>query len=285
MISRDIYRNLGGIDPAMIEEAAPGRARNKRRSVWLSCGVAASLVLLMVALAFVLQGLQPAILTPPNDGEYTLPEGPYAAIGVSYDWGIYRDAQAVIDHADLIFSGRVRDISFAVLDSRTALPADETTPTYAKQLYTIYTVDVLHGYRGEIGQSVRVRVMGGMVGERVEEQLELMAAYDVPGYEYGIPVLTGYQKLQCCVGSAYLFALAAFESGDPTILNIDQSIYSLEYPTRKNTVGSNFNVYDTGKKDENGYPLISAKDILREIGWKEWHDFWEQWQRGDYSPR
>ncbi|MBQ7337669.1 MAG: hypothetical protein IJW40_12000 [Clostridia bacterium] len=284
MTQLDIYKSLGEIDPKIIIAAAPENNRNYRqRKRWIGVGTAAGFAVLVVVVMLMLQSLQPSVISRPSYEAPSLPEGPYVGVAVSSDWQVYRDAKSLIEYADLILAGRVTDIGFQILDTRTALPADEQTPTYAKMLYTIYTVEVLESYQGDATDVIHVRIMGGMVGERTEEQLTLMESEGISGDGRGIPILEDYQKVQCRIGESYLFVLAAFETGVPTILNIDQSIYSLTEPTKENAVGQNPADYYGKKRDEYGYPLISAKDIIVEFGKKEWKEFYEKWKEGAFS--
>ena len=66
-------------------------------------------------------------------------------------------------------------------------------------------------------------------------------------------------------------------------MNVDQSVFDLNDPTRKQTIGNNPNVYYSGSKDEYYRPLISAKDVMMEFGKKEWNAFNEKWEEGVYS--
>ena len=125
--------------------------------------------------------------------------------------------------------------------------------------------------------------MGGVVDYNIDTQLEVMEIGNAFGKENGIPILDNYYKVQCKIGNSYLFTLRQFETGYPTIMNVDQSVFDLNDPTRKQTIGNNPNVYYSGSKDEYNCPLISAKDVIMEFGKKEWNAFNEKWEQGVYS--
>lgn len=204
-----------------------------------------------------------------------IPSGPYAKR--TADWPIYQDAHELVDHADMVLIGRVKSIEFQVLDLTNALPISEETPDHAKELYTIYHMDVLTTYQGNVTNEISVRVMGGMVGYETDQQLAMMEDHHAFNRERGIPIWDQYSKVQCEVGKTYLFVLSQFETGLPTIVNLEQSVYDLEEPTRKNTIGENSAVYYSGNADEYGNPLISALDIVDSFGDECTKSFEKNW--------
>ena len=208
-------------------------------------------------------------------------DGPYSF--QSADWQIYKNAEELIDASDMVFVGRVVGIDFQALDSSTALPVSESTSDHARALYTVYSVEVITSYKGSPASVQKVRVMGGMVGYEVERQLAVMEEGKVFAREYGIPIWDRYQKTQCNIGESFLFALKQFESGYPTVINFEQAIFDLEDPTQKKSIGNSSKIYYSGKKDENGNPLISVKDVISEFGRSEWKAFNEKWSNGEFS--
>ena len=58
------------------------------------------------------------------------------------------------------------------------------------------------------------------------------------------------------------------------------SIYGLEEPTRKNTIGNNSKTYYKGSTDEYNKPLISAYDIVCVFG--EEKTFYDNYKNGKY---
>ena len=208
-------------------------------------------------------------------------EGPYARR--TADWKIYNNAEELISDADLIFIGKVTDIEFQVLDITNSLPVSESTPDYAKELYTIYSVDVITSYKGDTTNISKVRVMGGMVDYKVDEQLEIMNRGESFKRDLGIPIWDNFYKAQCNEDEYYLFVLCQFDTGYPTILNLEQAVYNLKWPTKKHTVGSNTNVYYSGDKDEYNNPLISAFDIISAFGTDYLETFYQNWSDGKYT--
>lgn len=207
-----------------------------------------------------------------------IPEDGYTKIFA--DWLIYGNAQEVIDSADLVFIAKVIDIEFQVLDSRNSLPVSDETPDVDRSLHTIYNIDIMETYKGNTTSVEQVRVMGGRVDYKVDEQIKIMTENKAYRYQAGIPIIENFYKTELNENGYYLFALRQSELGCPTVLNMDQSIYSLEEPTRKNTIGDNTKAYYNGSTDEYNYPLISAYDIVCEFG--EENTFYENYKAGKY---
>lgn len=213
----------------------------------------------------------------------SVPEGPYTRI--TADWSIYNDADNLIAASDMVFIGEITDIEFEVLDASNALPASEATPDYARTLYTLFNVNILETYKGDTTNVKQVRMMGGMVNYRVDEQLNIMDEGRAFKRELGIPVWEAFYKTQYQTNKCYLFVVRQYETGCPTIINLEQAIYGLDEPTRKNTLGNDNKVYYTGDTDEYNNPLISAYDIISEFGSTKANAFYEDWCAGKYSSQ
>ncbi len=281
MTSKDIYRELGGLDLDLIAKAAPDVVQKKpANKTWVKWASLAACLCVIITAVLVIYNPSPDVIIPPNFERVELPEGPYVI--TTSDWQLYSNAKDLINNADLVFIGKITDIDFQVLDSSNALPVSETTPNYARQLYTIYTVEISQTYKGDTTDITKIRVMGGAVDYNIDTQLEVMENGNAFGKENGIPILDNYYKAQCKIENSYLFTLRQFETGYPTIMNVDQSVFDLNEPTRKQTIGNNPNVYYSGSKDEYNCPLISAKDVIMEFGKKEWTSFNEKWEQGVY---
>lgn len=287
MTSRNIFDAMRSIDAQFILDAAPAEKAKKKNALrkrllkWGS--LAAGLVILLsIAAVWIMPDTSSDSPKQPDFPPYELPEGSYFTM--SSDWQVYNSAEELINSADLVLIGKITDIDFQVLDSSNALPVSDTTPEYFRQLYTVYTVDISQTYKGNPEAVSTIRVPGGMVDFAVERQLEVMEEGKAFSRENGIPILENYHKVQCSIGNSYLFVLRQFDTGAPTILNIDQSVFDLHDPARKQTIGNNPNIYHSGDKDEYNLPLISAKDVISEFGNAEWKEFNEKWAQGVYAP-
>lgn len=212
--------------------------------------------------------------------EMQFPEGHYTVMGA--DWPIYGSAKELTDFSDLVFAGEVTGIDFEILDS-SGEPYTESAPQYSRNLCTVYTVAVHTLYKGDAEKTVKVRVMGGMPGYREKEQLEAIKSAEAGIDSEMIPVMNNYPKVQCNIGEYYLFVLCQFETGCPTIVNVDQSIFQLKEPTKKNTIGFLNKDYYFGNKDAFGRPLISAEDVISCFGVDELMIFQKAFKNGEFS--
>lgn len=212
-----------------------------------------------------------------------LPDGPYVI--TSADWPIYSNAEILTDVADLVFIGRITGIEFQALDSTNALPITESTSDYARTLYTIYNVEILTTYKGVTTNDIKIRVMGGMVEYEIDYQLQVMEDGKTYARDNGIPIWDGYQKVQCEIGQSYLFILKQFDTGYPTIINLEQAVYNLDNPSQKRAIGNNDTEYYSGEKDEYNNPLISVNDIISVFGKDALNSFNEKWASGAYAAK
>ena len=207
---------------------------------------------------------------------------------LSGDWAIYDNAAELVEYANVVYIGEVSDISFEILDERDATPVNDSTPTEYREIYTVYEVNVIESYKGNKSGITKIRLMGGMENYHTETQMELMKQYHVHDENLGIPIWADTNKTKCEIGGKYLFILYEFETGYPTFVNLEQSVFALTDPTRKQTIGENATVYYTGERDERGLPLISPKDIISEFGAEAWESFsllYEEWKATDSAQK
>lgn len=160
------------------------------------------------------------------------------------DWPVYASADELIRSSDVIVLGDVTDISYQVLDTRTAEPAAEDTDEEYCMLYTIYEFNVKLSYKGNSSDNVKIAIPGGQMNVRVEEQIEANVS------EY-IPILPGMPEMN--LGETYLLALHQYPEHMPTILNPTQSVYNL-----------------SNNSSNEEHLNISAEEIILHFGsWKE----------------
>lgn len=111
----------------------------------------------------------------------------------------YSSAQEAVDAAGLVFSGTVQSWAHENL-----VISDEGTP----YPYTVYQVTADTIYKGEWEEeSVPIKIMGG----------------ELDGTRY---VLDGAPELQ--VGEKYLFAVSVYPNSYPSLINLDQSVFSMD---------------------------------------------------------
>ena len=186
----------------------------------------------------------------------------------------FPSAKSLLEAADVVFLGKVVGIDFQVLNEKTALPATKETPKEDQVLYTMYKIEPISTYRGDSAELLQVRVQGGLCDDLIEQQLKVIDPWESfystnkDGSEgLVLPYWQNHQTVRCHVGESYLFVLRQFETGAPTILQINQSIYPLNTPT------------------EAVHPAdISVQNIIKEFGEDKWNDFYARWEKGEFEP-
>lgn len=165
---------------------------------------------------------------------------------ISADWPFYEDIQDLVEHSTLIVAGTITDISFQLLDARTALPVTGETEERYRCLYTMYTIDVTERYKGDPIESTQVRIIGGRENDYLEEQTTALG----DDIKNGIPLLENMPELK--IGETYLFALYQYEDTAPTPVNLTQGILCLNHsglqdqssPISAETIRSYFHLPD-----------------------------------------
>ncbi len=186
---------------------------------------------------------------------------------VDSDWYVFQNADELIAAADVVFIGRVYDISFCVLNSVT-----EGDPKY--ELYTAYSIEPITAYKGETPSIYKkLYVQGGIREYKTDEQLESLKNYDLIGENATIPLWFeehGKLGIGIEVGKVYLFAAVQEETQRRFhIMNPNQTFFSLEDPERENTV--------------NGIS-ISARDMVSVFGEDKWETLNNEWKNNAYLP-
>lgn len=146
---------------------------------------------------------------------------------IEVDWQVYSSAEEIIEHGDIIVSGRVTDISFAIIDMHTGKIVTESSENSESEICTIYHVDVITSYKGCSEEKLQIRMEGGLKNYMVDEQIEVLK-------EYGgnvINFLADPPKIE--LGEEYLFVLGQFEDTLPCIINSMQTAFPLNDRTSK----------------------------------------------------
>lgn len=179
------------------------------------------------------------------------------------DWAVYKDPDELITNSNLILTGKITDISFAMLDNRAQAPTKKSK-NKDLTLHTIYSFELIDTYKGDSTNIESIRFMGGLMDAYVGEQFDLIGKYN----QKHIPIIEEHFKLE--IGQTYLLVLYQFENTIPTLLNPNQSIYNIANPTKKYGISNRDydETYNDLSEDEFGNPLISANDILSSLGAK-----------------
>lgn len=206
-----LYNSITNVNSQFVEEAQTKIRKKGNR--WLKWGaVAACLCLILTAV----------VVTNRHPSQPDISNISFT--GISADWPSYPNTAALIDSSDAVVLGTVKSLSFQLLDIRTARPATDETDEHNALIYTLYDIDIIEQYKGDLGAHTQIRVMGGLEGQYLEEQVSLLGDRAA----YGIPCLNGMPAIN--IGETYLFVLHQYENTAPTLLNPTQSVFSCSNP-------------------------------------------------------
>lgn len=137
------------------------------------------------------------------------------------DWVTFGTAAELVNTATNVFSGKVVDISFDVLDYKKGIPdMNGSSDNYSRDIFTVYTIEVQKNYKGDIGETMKLYVEGGLPGYREEEQCQLVQEANLIGLTY----VDKRVKLE--IGESYLLCVNKLEHCT-RIVNMDQFAYYL----------------------------------------------------------
>ena len=225
-----IYNAIVKVDDDLIDRSLTRKPNKKTKATIILSGSCIAIAACFVLVA-VISGVIPANRNHSLSGfNELISKNPDASI--SMDWPYYKTAEETIEASSHIYSGKVIDISFTVLDSITgAEDLDPESESTSRMLYTVYTISVTDEYKGESAETVRIVVDGGLPGEKENEQFNIIRG---SGLKYnGIPVTT--EKVELSVGQSYLFCI--YRSGDfDHIINPNQFAFLLNSKDAKTII-------------------------------------------------
>ncbi len=157
MTSEQIYRELGGVDPALVAQAAPGEKITKKRRKWIKWVAAAACLTLMAAGGILWRWQQspemPVETGDPVTSYFTITA--MAADGEMTELGV---------HSSCFNSGTAKENIFGV---DMPLFNFEVRPTDLKNNEVLYQrFDIAVSYNGKLAQGKDEHVMVGFVGYR-----------------------------------------------------------------------------------------------------------------------
>ncbi len=185
-----------------------------------------------------------------NHTEPTLDEAKVEYLSIFADWPVYENAEELTNAGAVIVLGKVKSVSFQVLDIATSLPPTKESETDRCCLHTIYTIDVLTSYKGNTSEQIQICTMGGMKDIYLSEQMQALGENALEG----IPVMDEMPVLN--QGQSYLFVLHQYANLMPTPINPSQGIYSTDDPL-----------------DEEQHAFVSLKDVISAFGEDKWNAF------------
>ena len=128
------------------------------------------------------------------------------------DYPMYDTAQNLVDAADLVFTGKVENITYEMMDIKMESGPDSMTglEEASKVPYTIFEIKVSNIYKGNTtDETIYLKRPGGN--------------FDTIVYE-----LEGATPIN--QGEEYLFVAQTFENFYPSLVNVDQAVYDLNAP-------------------------------------------------------
>jgi hypothetical protein len=135
----------------------------------------------------------------------------------SRDYPYYNNISDLANKANQVFSGKITNVSFEMLNMMTMQPLKNGDDTRWAMLCTIYEIEAEEVYAGT-PTTVKLRIEGGISSGFEQEQTALLGSNRIPVME-GAPVLS--------IGAKYVFALYRADGSEySSILNPLQSIYT-----------------------------------------------------------
>lgn len=235
MKSEKFFEVFTELDDDLIENAVPKIEEAEtvqpasRSFSWKTIALSAAAVITVFAAVFVgvkligshrLNINEPPAITSENSN--SSPETSVQFGSIEVDWQVYSSAEQLIEHGDIIVSGKVTDISFAMLDKCTGKVVDANSKGSESELCTIYDIDVITPYKGCDEETLQIRMEGGLENYMVDEQIKVLKEHGGDRIAY----LSDPPKIE--LGEEYLFLLAQFEDTLPCIINSFQTAFPLK---------------------------------------------------------
>ena len=148
-------------------------------------------------------------------------------IGQQGSYFVYRNAKKWFEDADIIFLGKVTDISFALHDYTTGMPITKETKNEYKDFYTLYDIDVIKQYRGKtLENPTQIHLNLGLMNVHIEEQLRVVQSDEGFAKTTGGAIPVGSPTPDIQLGKTYLFACyQSFALADNPPLNRKEFIF------------------------------------------------------------
>ncbi len=174
----------------------------------------------------------------------------------TFQYEVYETPDELADAADMVFIGKVKSLSFEVLDFRTGLPPTAQTEEHDKMLYTNYTVEILKSYKGNASGTFTFKEYGGIRDRHIDEQIIALSKVKEHPTISDISVAEDENYI-LEEEHTYLLSLHKLDSGSFCLLNPDKQ--------------SAFPVENAEEKDQYGY--LSVKDVISYFGEDKWNEF------------
>lgn len=125
---------------------------------------------------------------------------------IDADWPYYKSAEEIIDISTNVYTGKLTDISFEIIDYKTGeVDRSKDSQSTDRAIYTIYTVETTNFYKGVESPEMKIRLIGGQKGFKEEEQRELLRSAGMIGENDNTIIVLGGSSAELKIGETYLF--------------------------------------------------------------------------------
>mgnify|MGYP002553476862 CR=1 FL=1 len=142
---------------------------------------------------------------------------------MSADWPYYNTPEKLAEASDYIYIGKVKNISFDIMDIKTGLSdCNPNSTSTSRMLDTIYTIEIVKVFKGkgEEKDITFIDVNGGIPGYQETEQYQLLNNSQLSQKISRIPVVEDHSPL--VIDETYLFCVVDFGGQYPVVVNADQ---------------------------------------------------------------
>ena len=150
----------------------------------------------------------------------------YNAVNSCYQ--AYNTAKELVDASKVVVSGKVTGFTFVAVDRNSYEVATDETAQEDKEIFTIYTVEVITPYKyinDNVPEKLNLWIEGGFEDMFIEEQLEALGGSDT--------ITIAFNRLEIEIGKTYLFSLLTENGIDAFVRNSEQSAIDLSDPQNK----------------------------------------------------
>ena len=166
----------------------------------------------------------------PNDLNVSNPKEDSKYIYLSADYPMYDSADEVEKASTNIYVGIVKDISFEIIDMKTAKTVYSANGS--PMLNTVYTIEIKESLKGENPTEVNIAVIGGIEGYKEFEQYNKWESIGMIGQYGGIPIVAD-EKATLGIGEEYLFCVYR-STGDYDLgINLTQFAHHIDSENAK----------------------------------------------------
>lgn len=148
-------------------------------------------------------------------------------VELSPDWPIYDTASEIVKASTNIYTGKVNEISFEIIDMVTGKKDDSPeSDSSDRMLYTVYTVTVTDSKKGNNPEELKICLIGGIPSYKEEEQYSALESVGLLKEFGGIPVISDAPLL--ALDTEYLFCTVRTIGDFDFVINQTQFAHRLD---------------------------------------------------------